>query len=240
MLCSSGKCSGLVSGNSTRYFYSVVGSPQSLPLQLLQGGHQASIHNASASSSAGHRNSPNVSVAAQIARLSANVLKVQMLQYKNDFLEFTTSQGISVYILCDDIISPNNAGMRNVEAIVSPCDKKLTCQDGLSYVIMKAAGFHVERQCRHRVKNGGILMVKDLFVTPNGSLQYKGNKLKNILHAVGPFPKELSYDMDVVGVLTRDTYCNCLKQANNDLTVSSIAMPLLGSGWSFVSIYGVP
>ena len=129
------------------------------------------------------------------------------------------------------MIKPTDGGMRNVEAIVSPCDQELTCQDGLSYVIMKAAGFHVEQQCRDRVVNGGSLMFKDLFVTPNGSLQHKGNKLKNILHAVGPFPNDYNDDMQVVGALTRDTYYNCLKQANNDLAVSSIAMPFLGSGW---------
>jgi len=157
----------------------------------------------------------------------ATVFSIVSSDSINGNLLFTTgpNHSITVRLECKDMLRPF-CERKLPDAIVSPCDKNLKCEVGLSRAILDAAGHSVRSSCTERAGRGEIT-VTDYFLTDGGKLNVLG--LKHIIHAVGPDPRLCNNNMKQIQKMTTETYYNCLMRANS-IQISSLALPLLGVG----------
>ncbi|XP_071792658.1 uncharacterized protein [Asterias amurensis] len=116
-----------------------------------------------------------------------------------------------------------------VDAIVSAANEKLTNIGGVAAAICHRAGADVQAECNMLIARHGLLYPSEVEYTGAGRLP-----CKFILHAVGPRWLDYAIEQDCRQTL-RSTVVNCLRIADQELQVRSLAMPLISSG-----IFGVP
>ena len=110
-----------------------------------------------------------------------------------------------------------------VDAIVSPCGKKVGEGGSLSRAIKAQAGKHFIRVCAEEANHHGEMKVTDVVVTSAGELP-----CKYVMHARTPSWYEESNSVLNEKHL-KDTFYNCISKANQR-GLRSLAMPALAAG----------
>ncbi|XP_072026037.1 uncharacterized protein [Amphiura filiformis] len=134
--------------------------------------------------------------------------------------QFVTSEGIHICVQQGDITK------QVVDAIINPTDSKLTHAAGVSQAILKAAGDKFKDECREKLKHRGYLTENEVVHTGSGNLPSKF-----VLNVISPHFDSFRKTSEYCYAL-KATIKVCLWKANRSLNVTSIALPLLGSGKS--------
>ncbi|XP_072026047.1 uncharacterized protein [Amphiura filiformis] len=134
--------------------------------------------------------------------------------------QFVTSEGIHICVQEGDITK------QVVDAIINPTDSKLTHADGVSQAILKAAGDKFKDECREQMKHRSHLTENEVVHTGSGNLPSK-----LVLNVISPVFKSFRKITEYCDAL-KATIKACLRKANRSLKLTSIALPLLGSGKS--------
>ena len=144
-------------------------------------------------------------------------------RFTDDRLIVEMSSGICVQVYQSDITRVT------VDAVVSAANEQLMNMSGVASAICKAAGYEVQADCNRHIARHGLLYPSQVYYTGAGKLL-----CKFILHAVGPRWEGHTKEQECRQTL-RSTVVNCLRTANQKLQVTSLALPLISSGLSFVS-----
>jgi hypothetical protein len=129
-------------------------------------------------------------------------------------------------VICDVVIRKGDVTTEKSEAIVSTIDSQLTFSSGMSQAVLRAAGSQIATEARalmKRNKRQQLLGVADNVVTRGGLLP-----VHYIIHTVGPTYRD-GQSLDKCDEWLTLTFTNCLKKGD-ELRVSSLALPLIGSG----------
>jgi len=183
-------------------------------------------------------NTPRGEVTNPVPNIPMRDLSAARFTRVNTELHFQTAQNINVHVLYDDFINPQS--IKTAHVIVSPCDESLSFSGGLSQQIIRAADRDIERECRRHVEDYRGLPVTGWFCSGPGSLSSSYINLRNILHVVGPPPRDRpsmsapratleAYERKIVRQ-TSETYFHCLCYTNSALKLPSMAFPPLGAG----------
>jgi O-acetyl-ADP-ribose deacetylase (regulator of RNase III) len=105
--------------------------------------------------------------------------KKQVIGYSINFL----NAKVKLTLLLDDITS------MNTNAIVNPANSKLILGDGVAGAIYEKGGYSIQKECDQIKRRRGELETGEAVMTEAGNLSTKFNKVKKIIHAVGPYYK---------------------------------------------------
>lgn len=138
--------------------------------------------------------------------------------------EFTTAEGIKVYVYKHDILK------LDVDCIVNAANKEMRHGGGVAKVIARAAGYELERDSRSYVNAHGDLSVGSCCSTSAGNLKYKC-----VIHTVGPDIKDYrKYKYPQMRLELRQAVRVCFEEAERQ-NCRSVGMTSISSG-----VYGVP
>ena len=137
--------------------------------------------------------------------------------------EFTTTEGIKVYVYKHDILK------LEVDCIVNAANKEMRHGGGVAKVIARAAGHELERDSRRYVNAFGDLSVGSCCSTSAGNLNYKC-----IIHTVGPDIKDYrKYEYPQMRRKLRQAVSVCFEEAERQ-NCRSIGMTSISSGKTFI------
>ncbi|XP_041368797.1 uncharacterized protein LOC121383088 [Gigantopelta aegis] len=157
---------------------------------------------------------------------SPSINKGKKLQHSTSLTEFdfTLLNGVKVSVYYESIIKAK------VECIVNAANSDLANISGVARAIEKAAGPNLKKECEDYVDIYGTLPVAGVMHTKTvGKLSH----LKCVIHTVGPIYSKGKHE-SCVQLLTR-TFYNCLKYADENTMVKSLAFPFISTG-----MFGVP
>ncbi len=130
----------------------------------------------------------------------------------------TLKNGTIVKVYCADITRTN------VDVIVNAANDGLVHSGGIARAISDAAGKALQDDCDKYIKENGEIEVSQLVVTRAGNLPYR-----HVIHAVGPMWKGLG-SSEMTQYLLEKTFINVFTCANVELSMSTLALPLISSG----------
>jgi len=131
-----------------------------------------------------------------------------------------TPGGIMVEVYQGDLVA------ETVDVIVNPANSHLRHGSGAARAIANAAGWKLEDECKHFIRQHKRLNVTKVTHTSAGNLE---PKIRFVIHAVGPRAADFRDATELFEAL-KETFFNCLHYANVELRVSSVSVPAISSG----------
>lgn len=131
-------------------------------------------------------------------------------------------------VCCFNIVcSLGNIIHQKVEAIVNAANVHLDHSSGIAKCIKDAAGKKFNDECKQLVKkHGGRLKTAEPVYTSAGKIP---PPVKYVIHVAGPEARNFG-DKNVLRDAVKRTFENVLMYANDELKVSSVAIPAISSG----------
>lgn len=123
-----------------------------------------------------------------------------------------------------------NLVRQRTDAIVNPANSQLLHGGGAAAAIAKAAGKELELECKEFIKREKTLPVTKVIHTTAGNLK---PNIKYVIHTVGPENKKSNKTKDHLFSMMLETFLNCFRYANDRMSISSIAVPAISSGFKF-------
>ena len=151
---------------------------------------------------------------------SSNFIKDVKESSKN-MLEFITTAGLKVFVYKGDMVK------QNTEVIVNSANSQLLHAGGLAKAIATVAGQQLLDECQTIISKTGTVSLGEAVYTNGGNLPHP---IKYVIHVVGPNEYQLKNSPDISIRAMCKAFYNCLLLANNELRVTSISIPPIGTG----------
>ena len=132
--------------------------------------------------------------------------------------QYVTAEGIQLYVEQGDITRVS------ADAIVNPTDHCLSHAGGVSKAILKKAGDKFKNDCQEKMKHRSHLQPNEVIHTSGGALP-----CKFVLNVISPFFNKTRPHSEYEEALQK-AITACLRTANHSLKLTSVALPLMGSG----------
>jgi len=134
----------------------------------------------------------------------------------------TPMSSLIVKVITGDLLK------QRCEILVNPSNPYLGHMVGLSRLLVEAAGYEMERECREFLYKHRVLQTSHVLDTTAGKMS---PPVRRIFHACGPNMRETA-DLNSCGELLEQTFLNCFVVANENQHARSIAVPAISSGLS--------
>jgi len=133
----------------------------------------------------------------------------------------TPMSSLIVKVITGDLLK------QRCEILVNPSNSYLGHKAGLSRLLVEAAGYEMERECREFLYKYRVLQTSHVLDTTAGEMR---SPVRRIFHACGPNMRET--DLNSCAELLEQTFLNCFVVANEKQHARSIAVPAISSGLS--------